>query len=105
MFLALPGFIIPYAIVLHPGLLLMGTIGDTLSGLLMVFTGCVAISASVVGWLFRNLSPLERALLGLIALGLLWPDLRVAGGLAAILAALAGGLWITAKQAPDAHAG
>ena len=105
MFLALPGFIIPYAIVLHPGLLLVGTFSDTLSGLLMVFTGFIAISAAVVGWLFRPLSAAERAVLGLIALGLLWPDLRVAAVLAAILAAFAAWLGITAKRDSEANPG
>ena len=105
MFLALPGFIIPYAIVLHPGLLLVGTLGDTLSGLLMVFTGFIAISAAVVGWLFRPLTAVQRGALGIIALGLLWPDLRVAVVLAGLLAVFAVWLYIAAKRDTGARPG
>ena len=71
----------------------------------MVFTGFIAISAGVVGWLFRPLTAVQRGALGLVALGLLWPDLRVAAVLAGLLAAFAAWLYVTTKRDSDAHPG
>ena len=59
--LSLPGFVIPYAAVMHPGLLLVGPAGDTIWALCSVILGLAALSASIIGWLFRKLALWERA--------------------------------------------
>lgn len=61
--MAMPGFIIPFAIVIHPGLLLTDaiSIGDSIWGFFNVFTGFVALGAAITGFLFRNLGAGWRA--------------------------------------------
>lgn len=73
--LSIPGFLIPFGIVMHPGLLLIGDVTDTIWGLTNVMFGFVCIGVAMIGWLFRPVSVVWRAYF--LALGILslLPDL------------------------------
>ncbi len=81
--LSVPGFVIPFAAVMHPGLLLVGTPGDALWAIANVLVGVLAIGIGVVGWLFRPLPMALRA--GFLVTGML----TMLPGLFATLAAVA----------------
>lgn len=72
--LSIPGFLIPFAAVIHPGLLLIGGPFGVVWGVMNVLTGFFAIGAALVGWLFRPLSMLWRVFFALIGLFTLLPD-------------------------------
>ncbi|MGX1308383.1 TRAP transporter 4TM/12TM fusion protein [Amorphus suaedae] len=67
--LAIPGFLIPYSFVLHPGLLLIDTPMDTVIGIVSLLFGFIAFAPAIIGWMFRDLNPVERVLA--FALGVL----------------------------------
>ncbi len=101
MFLALPGFVIPYCIVMHPGLLLIGPVQDTLLGLISVLFGLGSISVAIIGWFLKPLSLPIRFVLLLAALGALWPDPVISLGVCGLLVIAT--LWtcIAAKTAKN----
>jgi TRAP-type uncharacterized transport system fused permease subunit len=72
--LSLPGFLIPYAAIMHPGLLLLGSPLDTVWGVFNVLVGLIGVTAAIVGWLFQPLSMLWRVGLFVIGLSSLLPD-------------------------------
>lgn len=72
--LSLPGFLIPFAAVMHPGLLLIGGLGETAWGIANVLIGFLALGVALVGWLFRGLSNGWRVFFGLSGLMTLLPD-------------------------------
>jgi len=90
--LAAPGFVIPFAIVLHPGLLLTGDIADAAWGFFNVFVGFVALAAAITGYLFRPLSTGWRAYFVAIGLANMLPGLVVS--IATFIALLAPALWL-----------
>jgi len=96
MGLAAAGFLVPFAFVYGPGLLLVGSPGTIALAILTGLAGVVALAASVVGWLRGPLSPWDRAVLAAAAVALVFPGL-VTGG--AGLLALA---WTARKRAPVA---
>ncbi len=59
--LSVPGFVIPFAAVMHPGLLLVGTTGDTIWALVNVVVGVTSIGIGIIGWLSRPLGFALRA--------------------------------------------
>ncbi|MCF8478136.1 MAG: TRAP transporter fused permease subunit [Pseudolabrys sp.] len=73
--LSLPGFLIPFGIVMHPGLLLIGDVTDTVWGLSTVVFGFACISIALIGWLFRPISMLWRAFFVVLGILSLLPDL------------------------------
>jgi TRAP transporter 4TM/12TM fusion protein len=75
--LAMPGFVIPFAIVLHPGLLIWGDVDvvDSVWGFFNVFTGFVALGAAITGYLFRNLGRGWRAYFVLVGLANMLPGI------------------------------
>ncbi|HEY5638104.1 MAG TPA: TRAP transporter fused permease subunit [Burkholderiales bacterium] len=75
--LALPGFVIPFAIVVHPGLLMTGDAGDAAWGFFNVLVGFVALAASITGFLFRSLSPRWRAWFAVIGIANVLPGVAV----------------------------
>jgi TRAP-type uncharacterized transport system fused permease subunit len=97
MLLALPGFIIPFAFVVHPGLLLIGDLPDTLHGLLVTGVSLSYVGAAVVGWLFFPLPMAVRMVLQLLAVGALWPDKVVSLTACAVGAAGIAGLYLAAR--------
>ncbi|MBO0903745.1 TRAP transporter permease [Jiella sonneratiae] len=58
--LSLPGFVIPFAAVVHPGLLLIGSPLDSVWAMTNVVMGFLAIAAATIGWLFRPLPAWSR---------------------------------------------
>ncbi|MBI1201100.1 MAG: TRAP transporter fused permease subunit [Rhodopseudomonas sp.] len=73
--LSMPGFLIPFGIVMHPGMLLIGTLGDTIWGLVTVIFGFGCIAIALIGWFLRPIQMPWRLLF--VALGILsiLPDL------------------------------
>ncbi|MEY8826843.1 TRAP transporter permease [Sedimentitalea sp. XS_ASV28] len=70
--LSLPGFVIPYAAVIHPGLLLVGPVSDTLWAIYSVLVGVSAVAVGIIGWVLRRLPWWERVLfVGIGALSIL----------------------------------
>lgn len=86
---SLAGFLIPYALIMSPALLLQGTWPSTISATVTALIGCYALASCVTGWLRVETDFLDTALLfaaavlliaplpvastiGLILLGLVW---------------------------------
>jgi TRAP transporter 4TM/12TM fusion protein len=85
---ALVGFTLPYMFIYRPSLLLMGEGGqpfsrgdlpDLMLALLTAVLGIVALAASLTGYLKTRLNTPLRALAFLAALGMLVPQLEIAG--------------------------
>lgn len=98
--LAIPGFLIPFGFVLHPGLLLVGTPAETAFGVLSLLVGFLAFAPAIVGWLFRDLTRVER--LAAFALGLMSiaPNATLSATALLAIAALAVFLWWSARRRP-----
>jgi len=73
--LAAVSFIIPFMFVFSPELLLMGTPGATIFAVVTALIGCLALAASIVGWLGRKIGGFTRFLFFVSALALLQPGL------------------------------
>ncbi|MDH3451470.1 MAG: TRAP transporter fused permease subunit [Gammaproteobacteria bacterium] len=86
--IAIPGFIIPFAVVLHPGMLVTGVVDvvDAIWGFLNVFTSFVAMGAAITGYLFRNLGKGWRTYFAMVGVANVLPGVFVS---AVTLAALA----------------
>lgn len=69
-----PGFLIPFAAIFHPGLLWNGDHLDMAWGFMNSLAGFAAISVAIIGWLFRPLGRLHRAVFLLAGLATLLPD-------------------------------
>jgi TRAP transporter 4TM/12TM fusion protein len=86
MGLAAAGFLVPFAFVYGPGLLLVGSVGEIALAVLTGLAGVVALAAAVVGWFRGPLRWFDRALLAAAAVALVFPGLYTGGaGLAALL--------------------
>lgn len=72
--LALPAFLLPYIFVYQPGLLMVGTLGDIIPVVITSILGSFFCAVAVQGYIFRNLNPLERALMLGAALCSLIPE-------------------------------
>ncbi len=68
--LGLAGFLVPFAFVFQPGLLLMGSWGEILVSLALTVFGVVCLAAGVIGHFFTPIPLLLRAVL-VAAAGLL----------------------------------
>ncbi len=83
--LGLAGFLVPFAFVYQPALLLNGSVAAILSSLAITAFGVICLAAGVVGYLFDRLNSVQRMLLltttGLLIFGN--PALTVAGLLSA----------------------
>jgi TRAP-type uncharacterized transport system fused permease subunit len=95
--LSLPGFLIPFAAVMHPGLLLIGGLGDTVWGMVNVLIGFLALGVALVGWLFRALPTGWRLFFALSGLVTLLPDPMLTVVNVAALAAAIAWLWRGAR--------
>lgn len=83
------GFIIPYMFIYGPSLLMIGSIWTVLTTLLSTSLGVIALSAGLMGWLFKETSLIERGMLIVGALLLINPGLLTDGvGFALFLAAI-----------------
>lgn len=86
MGLAAAGFLVPFAFVYGPGLLLIGTPVTIAIAILTGLAGVVALAGAVVGWFRRPLGWLDRAVLAAAAVALVFPGLWTGGaGLVALL--------------------
>jgi TRAP-type uncharacterized transport system fused permease subunit len=66
----LAGFLVPFAFVFQPALLLQGSFAEIIVSLALTTIGVVSLAAGVIGYLLAPLNALQRALL-LCAAGLL----------------------------------
>lgn len=69
------GFIIPYMFVYGPSLLMIGSMWTILTTLLSASLGVIALSAGLMGWLFKVTSLMERGMLIVGAILLINPGL------------------------------
>ena len=69
---AITSFVLPFAFVYAPSLLLQSTLGNNLMAVVTSFIGIFAIGVAVVGCLFSPLGWLSRALFGIAGLCLLF---------------------------------
>jgi len=70
-----PGFLIPFAIMIHPGLLWNGDYLDMAWGFINALVGFAAISVAIVGWLFKPLNRYFRLSFLVAGFFTLLPDL------------------------------
>ena len=74
--LALAAFIVPFLLVYHPELILVGEPLDIATAAVTGFVGTIALAASTIGWLVRPAGwPLRFVLAG-AAIALIWPGLE-----------------------------
>jgi TRAP transporter 4TM/12TM fusion protein len=96
--LCIPGFLIPFVAVAHPGLLLIGTSGDTVWGIFNAALGLTAISVALIGWLFRPVPRAGRAFFAVLGLLTLLPDATSTAVCIVLLAAGCVWLWRDARR-------
>lgn len=77
--LGLVGFIIPFMFVLEPALLLDGSPMTILTSIVTAFIGVVAFGAGLIGWLRVRTTTLERILLIVSGLLLIYPHVLYSG--------------------------
>jgi TRAP-type uncharacterized transport system fused permease subunit len=73
MRLGILAYIVPFLFIFSPALLLMGPAVDIIVSIITAIAGCFLLGCTLVGYLFRNLSPQMRVLMGLAGIGLLIP--------------------------------
>jgi TRAP transporter 4TM/12TM fusion protein len=73
MRLGILAYIVPFLFLFSPALLLMGPPGNVAVSMVTAMAGCFLLGCALVGYLFRNLSPQIRLLMGLAGIGLLIP--------------------------------
>jgi TRAP-type uncharacterized transport system fused permease subunit len=96
--LCLPGFLIPFAAVVHPGLLMIGTPLDAAWGVLNSMLGFVGIGVALIGWLFRPMSMPWRAFFAVVGLMSLLPDAISTLACITLLAGAVAWLWRAARR-------
>jgi TRAP transporter 4TM/12TM fusion protein len=96
--LCLPGFLIPFAAVVHPGLLMIGTPLDAAWGVLNSMLGFVGIGVALIGWLFRPMSMPWRAFFAVVGLMSLLPDALSTLACITLLAGAVAWLWRAARR-------
>jgi TRAP transporter 4TM/12TM fusion protein len=72
--LTLPGFIIPYAFVSNPALLLAGPVPEILRTSITLSVGVIVMGCALVGYYKGDLSWLERVILFIVSLMLISPE-------------------------------
>lgn len=95
--LSVPGFLIPFAAVLHPGLLLIGDFGGTAWGIANVLLGFLSLGVALVGWLFRPLPAGWRLFFAISGMMTLLPDPMLTAVNVTVLAAAIAWLWRGAR--------
>ncbi|CAK7054964.1 MAG: hypothetical protein DELT_01176 [Desulfovibrio sp.] len=69
--LALPGFIVPFAFVFGPALMLIGTPAEIANAVFTAVLGIIALAVATEGWMFTEASWLERGIFAIIAIMLI----------------------------------
>lgn len=72
--LAVVGFLIPYVFVYNPALLMQGTFIEIAQVTFSTFIGVMALAYAFVGYSFKNLNVVERALFGVCAVLSIIPE-------------------------------
>lgn len=102
--------LVPFLFVTMPGLLLIGTTADVVGAIVLASIATVALTTGLAGWLARPLTPLERGLCIIAALGVVWPapvadlsplTLLIRGAAIAVLVILCTRLW-AGRNRPEA---
>lgn len=96
--LSVPGFLIPFAAVLHPGLLLVGGAGDIAWGVFNVLLGFLSVGIACIGWIFRPLGAGWRIFFAISGIATLSPDPWLTLVNIVLLVATLGWLWMSAKK-------
>lgn len=89
--MAIPGFLVPYVIIYNPGLILEGTLWDTMWGTLTTLVGILGLVGTVIGFFFGQLNPLKRFVLLVGAGFLIVPE--IVTDLIGLV--IVGGMWVT----------
>jgi TRAP-type uncharacterized transport system fused permease subunit len=71
--LALAGFVLPYVFIYNPALLMIGTTAEVILAFLSATVGIICLSASIMAYLFKETTLLERIVLFAAALLLIKP--------------------------------
>ncbi|MBI4293418.1 MAG: TRAP transporter fused permease subunit [Betaproteobacteria bacterium] len=100
--MAMPGFIIPFAVVMHPGLLVTGLAdaADAVWGFFNVFTAFVALGAAITGYLFRNLGKGWRTYFAVVGVANVLPGVFVSAVTFAALAVPGYLMWRGERRRP-----
>ena len=77
--IAIAGFLIPYAFILEPALLLEGTATELFLALSTVILGMIGVSSGLAGYLIARGTAVDRILLVTGGVMLIYPDLAVSG--------------------------
>lgn len=75
--IAIAGFLIPYAFILEPALLLEGTLTDIIIPLITVILGMVGVASGLAGYLIAKGTILDRMLLIVGGVLLIYPDTMI----------------------------
>lgn len=97
--MAMPGFVIPFAVVLHPSLLLTGAVNivDIAWGVANVMIGFIAIGAAITGYLFRDVGWGWRLYFALVGVASMLPGVMVSVATCAALVVPSFLLWRGAR--------
>lgn len=88
--IAIAGFLIPYAFILEPALLLEGTFTELLLALVTVILGMIGVSSGLAGYLIAHGRAVDRILLVVGGVMLIYPDVMISGiGLAVVATGVA----------------
>ncbi len=91
-------YLMPFAFVYDPGLLLQGDASQIVTAVASSIVGIVALAAAIEGYMFGRLGLLERGLLVMAAFGLVFydPTMKLAG--LALVIAVIGHRWLVARR-------
>jgi TRAP transporter 4TM/12TM fusion protein len=85
-------YIVPFLFVFFPALVFKGSPETILICVATALLGCFVLSAAVSGYLFRELSPIKRVILGVAGIGLLIPIQRHLTTFSSLINIIGGGL-------------
>ena len=68
MRLGILAYPVPFLFVFSPALLLMGAPGNIVVSMVTAIAGCFLVGVALVGYLFREMSPQLRVLMGLVGM-------------------------------------
>ena len=71
--LAIIAYIVPFLFIFFPALIFKGSPEAILMCVATALLGCFVLSAALSGYLFKELNPIKRVILGLAGIGLLIP--------------------------------
>ncbi|AZT94706.1 TRAP transporter permease [Brevibacterium aurantiacum] len=88
--IAIAGFLIPYVFILEPAILLQGSWQDTVLALVTVIVGMCGVAAGMAGYFFGSANAIERLLLVVGGIALVYPSLwiSVAGLIVLVIVAV-----------------